>query len=34
MTEKQVKVSINDVRDMINSLNEMKAIIGDRVKSI
>ena len=27
-------ISMNDVRDIINSLNEMKAIIGDRVKSI
>lgn len=27
-------ISMNDVRDIINSLNEMKAVIGDRVKSI
>jgi hypothetical protein len=27
-------ISMNDVRDIINTLNEMKAVIGDRVKSI
>jgi hypothetical protein len=27
-------ISMNDVRDIVNSLNEMKAVIGDRVKSI
>ena len=27
-------ISMNDVRDIVNSLNKMKAVIGDRVKSI
>ena len=27
-------ISMNDVRDIINTLNEMKAVISDRVKSI
>jgi len=27
-------ISMNDVRDIVNSLNKMKTVIGDRVKSI